>query len=198
MKGDPATRVLRDCEKSLRSLLSAAAVAGEYAEVQKLAELAQAVGALAAEHEPISESPKAVSSAESPGKLPVRTVKPAKEEFPQFFRRGGELVKVGWSKKEKRKYAHRAPQRVLQATSAAVRQVGSKGRSFTGDALLPLKDSDSGDTLPSYQVYVALAWMKQLGLVKSIGQRGGYTLAAEKNLDATLTAAWPELKEWAG
>lgn len=198
MKNNTAADVLRECEQSLRSLLSAAVAAGDYAEVQNLAELAGAVATLAAERKPGAGSPISVIAAGTSEKSPPRLAKSQKEAFPQFFRRGDELVKVGWSKKEKRKYHHRAPHRVVQATASAVRQVGSRGRSFTGDALLPLKDPEGGDILPAYQVYVALAWMKQLGLVKSIGQRGGYTLPSDKTLDATLTTAWPNLPEWAG
>ena len=198
MKSISANQVLRDCEQSLRTLLSAAVAVGDYAEVQKLANLASAVSVLAAENTPIPELLKAVAPSGKTEKLSVRPREPAKENYPQFFRRGEELVKVGWAKKEKRKYHHRAPWRVVLATSAAVRQIGIKGGSFTGEALLPLKDAESGETLPSYQVYVALAWMKHLGLVKSIGQRGGYILAVDKPLDAVLTAAWPALPEWAG
>jgi hypothetical protein len=198
MKSGSTVSVLRDCERSLRALLADAASAGDYAEVQAIAELARAVAALAAGCEPAAEMPKGAIVAGKPDTAPIRPVKPAKEEYPQFFRRGDELVKVGWSKKDKRRYHHRAPRRVVQATASAVRQAGSRGRSFTGDALLPLKDSDTGDALPAYQIYVALAWLKRLGLVKSIGQRGGYTLPSEKNLDATITAAWPALTEWVG
>ena len=198
MKSISANQVLRDCEQSLRTLLSAAVAMGDYAEVQKLANLASAVSVLAAENMPTSELLKAVAPASRPEKSSVRPRQPAKEDYPQFFRRGEELVKVGWAKKKKRKYHHRAPWRVVLATSAAVRQIGIKGGSFTGDALLPLKDVESGETLPSYQVYVALAWIKHIGLVKSIGQRGGYILAVDKPLEAALTAAWPTLSEWAG
>lgn len=191
MKPSPAIGILRDCEHALRSLLSAAAAEGDYAEVQKLAELAQTVAALAAEQGRVESAPDGA---------PVGTAKPAKtvkEAFPQFFRRGDELVKVGWSKKEKRKYHHRAPRRVVSAVATAVRSLGNRGRSFTGNALLPLADPDGGVFVP-YQVYVALAWLAHLGLVKTIGQRGGYALPSEKSLDAALTAAWPALPEWAG
>jgi hypothetical protein len=106
-------------------------------------------------------------------------------------------MKVGWSKKERKEYNHRAPREAVDALAVAVRQIGAKGRLFNGDALLPLKDQ-GGSVVPDYQAYVALAWLKHLGLVEQRGRRAGYTLVPSKQIDSTITAAWPQLAEWRG
>jgi hypothetical protein len=128
---------------------------------------------------------------------PTGRRKPA-AEYPRFFRRGNELVKVGWSKKDRREYNHRAAREVVAAVAAAVRQAGARGRLFNGDALLPLKDPANGTNIPSYQVYVTLAWLVRLGALKQAGPRTGYTLIESKPPEATATAVWPELPEWQG
>jgi hypothetical protein len=79
-----------------------------------------------------------------------------------------------------------------------VKQIGAKGHVFTGDKLLPLKDPADGSRVPDYQAYVALAWLKELGIVKQLGRKSGYKLAAEQQAEATITTAWAALEEWRG
>ncbi len=120
------------------------------------------------------------------------------DEYPRFLRRGDELVKVGWSKSDRKEYHHRAPRRTLDALIAAIKRVGSDGSGFTSDNLNPLKDSETGGVFPTYQVFVALAWLRNLGLVKQHGRKGGYTLITERPFDATVANTWPELPAWRG
>lgn len=211
MKVTEAIHLLDDCEKGLRRLVGEAAGEGDYAGVQRIAELAKAVGALAAEGRAASAAPGFLSTApsDSNGSAPPPRPQGApgagrgktravSESYPRFFRRGDELVKVGWSKKDRKEYNHRAPRRAIDAVSAAVRQLGGNRRMFTGDKLLPLKDPTGGSRLADYQAYVALAWLKHLGIIEQHGRKTGYTLVPEKQIDSIITAAWPELPEWRG
>jgi hypothetical protein len=211
MKWNEATRLLEDCERGLRKLVAEAAGDGDYLGVQKINDLAKAIAALAAEGrltpEPITiETAKrdskneTISHAASAAttKVGMRKSRPSIDAYPKFFRRGDELVKVGWSKKDRKEYNHRAPRGAIDAVVAAVRQIGAKGKLFNGDALLPLKNPTNGGAVPDYQGYVALAWLKHLGVVDQRGRRAGYTLAPDKQIDSTITVAWPELAEWRG
>jgi len=211
MKWNEALARLGECESELRRLLAEAATEGDYASVLRIADLAKAVGALAAEGRATPASMSAATAAgiaRADGDLarsaalnaPSRGRRPraAAETYPRFFRRGNELVKVGWSKKDRREYNHRAPRTAVDAVAAAVRQVGAKGKLFNGDALLPLEDPSTSSAVPDYQAYVGLAWLKHLGVVEQHGRRAGYTLADGKQIDSTITAAWPELAEWRG
>ncbi|WP_428938331.1 hypothetical protein [Fontivita pretiosa] len=202
-----AVRLLEDCEQGLRRVLAEAGGQGDYASVLRIAAWARAVAALAAEARsapPPSANPAAAlddhgssghsASVLSAGAGPRR--KPAPGGYPRFFRRGDELVKVGWSKKHRQEYTHRAPRSAVDAVVAAVRELGAKGGLFSGDALLPLKDPSSGAGIPGYQAYVALAWLKHLGIVEQRGRRSGYTLVRDKQIESTITTAWPELAEW--
>ena len=200
MKWKAAIAVLEKCEQSLRKLVAEAAEEGDYGSVQRIAFLAKAISALVAESANAS-SPQRQQGDDGEASPPSAQRKQGRvrtDEYPKFFRRGDDLVKIGWSKKDRREYNHRAPRVVVTAVAAAIRQVGARGKVFNGDALLPLKDPVFGSTVPSYQVYVALAWLVRLGVVKQLGHRGGYLLNEAKPPEAIFTAAWPELPEWWG
>jgi hypothetical protein len=210
MKWNEATRLLGECEQGLRKLVAEAAGEGDYPSVLRIADLAKAVAALVAERRP-EQTPNTSSSSSGTSADTARRFEKANhvgssgrkarspiDSYPKFFRRGDELVKVGWSKKDRKEYNHRAPRFAIDAVVAAIRQVGGKGKLFNGDALLPLKNPTDGSDVPDYQGYVALAWLRQLGIVEQRGRRAGYTLASEKQIDSTITTAWPELVEWRG
>ncbi len=157
MKWNQAIRLLEECEQNLRKLLADAAGEGDYASVQRLAFLAKAVGALAAENDAVTipNGRPAVASTlrgealrdETQAKASPRSVEATKtgrrsrhvDGYPKFFRRANELVKVGWSKKDRREYNHRAPREIVAEVAKALRHVGARGKMFNGDALLPLK-----------------------------------------------------------
>ena len=198
-------QLLHDCEQGLRKLVADAAGEGDYSGVQRIADLAKAIAALGAEGRAIPSPPPAspttvpaAPTAPRPSQSIGRRSRSPVEPYPRFLRRGDELVKVGWSKKDRKEYHHRAPRKAVDAVAAAVRQVGARGKRFNGDALLPLKDPTDGTPVPDYQAYVGLAWLKHLGLVKQIGRRAGYTLVPDRQIDGTITTAWPELAEWRG
>lgn len=205
MKWTQASEILNECEQALRKLVVEAANEGSYSDVRRLADLARAIAALAADIAPGEaiaphrESPligdvsvTRSNRAELQGRRPNRRA----TDYPKFFRRGDELVKVGWSKKERREYSHRAPRHAIDAVVAAVRKLGANGKVFTGDKLLPLEDPSDGSRMGDYQAYVALAWLKHLGIVKQHGRKSGYSLATDKHIDSLITATWLELTEW--
>lgn len=213
MKWNEALRKVEACESDIRKLLADAATQGDYATVLRIADLAKALAALAAEGRGASAAaPMSVATAPRTGRPgrddnratsapPPGTSRKSRlpaETYPKFFRRGDDLVKVAWSKTDRREYNHRAPRCAIDAVVAAVRHLGANGRIFTGDKLLPLKDPADGARLADYQAYVALAWLRHLGIVEQHGRKSGYTLVPDKQIDSIITAAWPGLTEWRG
>jgi hypothetical protein len=116
-----------------------------------------------------------------------------RHEYPRFQRRGDELVKVGWSKKDRREYHHRAPKRAVEALLAAIQRLAPDGSVFTSDQFQNLQDPATGNVFPSYQLFVALAWLRQLELVQQHGRKGGYSLQLDKPLEATIAIAFKAL-----
>ena len=209
MKSKEAARLLDECEQNLRRLVAEAAGSGDYSDVLRITDWAKGVAALAAEARTGgagagAEAVAAQQSLQGPRHSPLPRAAGTngrvhvRDTYPKFFRRGDELIKVGWSKKERKEYSHRAPRRAVDAVAAAVKQAGARGKLFTGDTLIPLKDPSDGAALPDYQVYVSLSWLTNLGVLEQRGRRAGYAVVPHKQIDSTITAAWPALEAWRG
>jgi hypothetical protein len=141
--------------------------------------------------EPIAvqtRSPRKVKASRS--KKPKRA-KAAKGGYPHFVRDGESLVKIGWSKSEGRPYEHKAPHGVLRALVQALVRDGADGKRFTVEPLLPLTDA-AGLDIPDYQAYLALAWLRSIGLVLQHG-RQGYSLPENSNLERDSVRQWNAL-----
>ncbi|NOS99349.1 MAG: hypothetical protein HOP29_01845 [Phycisphaerales bacterium] len=123
---------------------------------------------------------------------------PAKGEYPKFYRRGDQLVKVGWSKKEREEYVHKAPRRALDALAMTMAQRTHDRKRFSVDTVFdathPLIDGHDGSEIPGYQAYVALAWFKQAGIVTHHA-RGEYSVTNGSHLADAVAASWQKLPE---
>ncbi len=106
--------------------------------------------------------------------------------FPRFERDDDRLVKVGWSKKDRKAYEHKSPRLAVDATALTISRVGKAKKVFTMDDVLPVPSADGGE-VPSYQAYVVVAWLRDVGLVRKIG-KNGYSLV-KRNLDARMIEA---------
>jgi hypothetical protein len=117
-----------------------------------------------------------------------------KNKYPAFLRQGDDLVKIGWSPSEKTEYEHKSPKRVLPLLASAIAKTGANGRRFTMDRIIPLLDPDPahGRRIPDYQVYLCLAWFRDLGFVIQHG-RQGYSLASKAPMEPLLEAHWANL-----
>lgn len=112
-----------------------------------------------------------------------------KANYPRFQRDRDELVKIGWSKKEKAEYRHKAPKAVVLSVSEILQRRGVGGERFTFEELLPIRDRDTQAELPSYQAYLTLAWLRKENLIVQHG-RQGYSLPPNINLMDALEERW--------
>src|SRR5262249_8469960 len=118
--------------------------------------------------------------------------KKKKTEYPKFFREGEALVKLGWSKREGKPYEHKAPRKVLRALVQALAGTCLGEGLFDTERLFPLKDPDDRSEVPTYQAYLALAWLRRTGLVVQHGRRG-YSLPEGTDLERESDRLWNEL-----
>jgi len=116
----------------------------------------------------------------------------AQSEYPKFVREGDSLVKIGWSRRDRKPYEHKAQRSVLRSLVQALVRVGSGGERFTVEALLPLKDTSAGSEIPDYQMYLTLAWLRSIGLIVQHG-RQGYSLPEEMDLSRESELHWGKL-----
>jgi|SRR5579884_3913307 len=189
-----AIHILKGAEAQLRELLAAAAAEGEYADVVKMAAWARAIADMTASALPGStmagDRTATRTSTDDAVSRPAR-IKAA--DYPRFFRHGDRLIRVSWSKREKKEYEHKAPRAVVNALAARLSEVGRDGRVFSTDELLPIS-LDSDGEVPSYQVYAALALLRQVGLVDQHGRKG-YSVPRIKELKSSLESVWQKLPE---
>lgn len=110
-----------------------------------------------------------------------------KNDYPRFEREADRLVKIGWSKRDSRAYEHRAPREVV-FRFARLLEAKTSNDTFTMDNLLPIKDENGGE-LPSYQAYLAMAWLRSLGAIQRVG-KDGYSVMPESLTPDALEHFW--------
>ena len=205
MSREKAVEIIRSCEATLRRLLADAAEKGQYDIVLQLNEWARNLAEMTnAEGAEAPLPPMRVSAASEPEAKPAAAKKRRKTSkrsakkdgrkagYPRFARQKDELVKSGWSKREREEYQHRAPFRFVEILTRRLSEVGAEGHLFTSEDLFPLRDPDDGREVPSYQAYLCLAWLRNEGLVVQQGRRG-YTVPEHGQLDQLLKAKWQQL-----
>lgn len=202
-----ACNLLTETEAKLRILIGEAADARQYEEVAKLAALAKTIeqvltsfstGESHANPYPPPASPLGTSptappqairgkpqNAEVNGETAKR--KSGKQGYPRFERNGDRLVKLGWSKKDKAVYEHRASKDVVAIVSTHLAEV-PHGEIFRMDDKLPVELAD-GSVIPLYQAYLVLAWLRDCGHIDKRG-KDGYVWLAENFDVAAFESTW--------
>ena|ERR1700680_3817599 len=182
--------VLEGAERGLRDLLAAAAGAGDYDAVALLTSWARALANMRA---PIVASPASREEDQQPARSQNTRKKRAREkthDYPRFFRRGDELVKIGWSKRDRKEYVHRTPKEVLNLVVDAVMKIGSLSKVFPAESIFSHIEK-RGESVPAYQVYVSLAWLRGENLIEQHG-RQGYSMTTDA-LKPVSQARWEQL-----
>jgi hypothetical protein len=194
---EEARAILRQAEAAIRELIERRLAAEAYEEVAKLARLAAGLATLLREeegHAAEAQTAKPPSPRRGKRKRPRgRRGGGKKAGYPRFVREGDRLVKVGWSKKNKSEYEHRAPRSAVVAFATHLCSNVEVGGTFTVEDLLPVPDPAHDGELPAYQVYMVLAWLRTTGAVEKRG-RQGYVLRRNVLPDkeiARLSASLP-------
>lgn len=202
-------QLLRECEGSLQGLVAQAASEGDYEGVLRLTAMAGGLAALAdsalngkialpevglADSKPVKSGARVTPSGQDPTRKRKRrkTARRKKSGYPKFVRRRNDLIKVGWSKREKKEYEHRAPWESVQLVTQAIARAGASGEIFTSEDFLPVSAPEGTHEIPTYQGYLVLAWLVSCGFVKKHG-RQGYTIPDCHGLKAQVAHLWKSL-----
>ena len=102
------------------------------------------------------------------------------------------LLKTARSRKSKNEYEHRAPGDVVATLAECLSGWHPRRKLLTGQQLLDAYAKKKG-TVVSYQVYVALGWFTQIGLVRRHG-RSGYSVPQPNTIVGDVQSAWDSLK----
>jgi len=116
--------------------------------------------------------------------------KGSKSEYPKFHIENGCLVKVGWSKKAKKEYIHKLPGEVFQELLEIIaRRTAASVEHFPAMEILEAT-KQLPEPVPDYQVYLALAFLQDRGILEKNGRRG--FLARQAVREAGI-AVWESL-----
>ena len=191
---------LTDCENCVQRLIAEAARESDYGAVAGLSAIAQRIADLrdqvrAADWVLAASGPLPRQSASSPGKTrPPKKRRRAsgKRGYPKFVRRGDSLVKIGWSKRKKAEYEHKAPWATAEQVIAFMAGAGAGGRLFTGDELIDRSLQEADQDIPTYQCYIVLAWLVDSCLVVKHGRKG-YTVPDTTVLHDEAMKHWEKM-----
>lgn len=195
---------LAKCESELQRIAAEAMSSGDYETARYGLGLAEniAVQRQRAEAGGTSANNNEGTVASKQGKTEVKAAvkqknsraKPAKRTgaYPRFIRSSDLLIKVGWSKKTRKEYQHKAPYTAVEAFAGHLLKHTRDGKPFTMEDLMPIPDDANGGELPGYQAYLVLAWMRSSDAVAKQGREGyvaNHAMLGEK----ALSQAWEAL-----
>ena len=200
-----AAEAISGAEAKLRAMMQTALAKQRYADVARLAPLADGIlnilkmarnGDTALPTPLISDADRPERRANQPDDAAVRVTSAAQRSsevgYPRFERQGDRLVKIAWSKKDRREYEHRAAADIIFRIAELFERDRALGTAFMMDDLMPFKTRTGAD-IPSYQAYLALAWFRSLGAIEARG-KDGYALVIE-NLRNRIKSAWNSLPD---
>jgi hypothetical protein len=192
--GEEAKKVLQEAENALRDLIARGAKEQRYREIIRVANLADGVARLhrgeasSQTLQPNVSSTSSLLKSKKTGLATARKSRSARHGYPRFERDGNRLVKLGWSKKNKKEYEHRVPQEVVISFVRHLGDTVADGKIFDVESLLPVQDV-AGEEIPAYQVYVTLAWLRTMGVVEKMG-KDGYVIRDTSLIDGGLDKLW--------
>jgi len=199
--------VIAAAESNLRDVIATAAKEGDYASLATLARWAATLMDMSAAVDPSVQSaevqpianeklPATAASASVGTRKAARSGLPTKskatKKYPRFVRRGDSIVKIGWSKKSKEEYHHKAPKQVLTLLSQSLCELGRGGKLISTSDVTPLAAPDQESAIPDYQVYLCLAWLREMELVQQEG-RQGYRVSEPEQLQHRVVSGWERL-----
>jgi hypothetical protein len=103
------------------------------------------------------------------------------------------LIRIGWSKKQRREYTHKTPRSIFDTTIKAMAALAQSGAGpFTAEQLIDQINTMEPEAIPSYQVYGVIGMLRGTNCIKQIG-REGYDIPPE--LVEKANRKWSELSD---
>jgi hypothetical protein len=205
-----AAAVLSEAESALRRLMADGLESQMYAVVARIAglteQVAQLRGDLTGFDDPVqgpapaksnggrraASSPSGLAASHS-GRHSSSPLTTERAKYPRFERDGDKLVKIGWSDRDQRIYEHRAPKAVVVGVCEALSRRSARGRRFKMEEVLP-ELNDLKESVPSYQGYLTLAWLRSEGVIDRDG-KDGYRVKSGSLSVERIEELWESLSE---
>lgn len=189
---DSARRILEEAEAKLRGLVSEAARDGRYEDVLTVTEWAKRVGNLAGRESGVAGPSRAAGNDRDSESHGVENGNPA--GYPRFHRDRDFVIKVSRSKRNGTEYEHRAPKEVLASLLAGLSRGGARKRPIAIESLIPMHSRQNAP-IPNYQVYVALAFLRERGVVEQHGRQGYRLTSSSTDTLELAEKLWRQLPD---
>jgi hypothetical protein len=191
---------LRACDRTLRAAISVAASEADPEQLNRVVGWLREIQRILHEASSNDSSPLVSNSVLGQESAQERVIPSGKsqsgarrEKYPLFFKDSdSNLVKVGWSKKSRDEYEHKAPRSAISTVAKAIAEAAKNRKRIVMEKLIPFHDPVSGVTLPDYQAYIVLAWLRSTALVIQHG-RQGYTVANGLLNDGVIERLWDSI-----
>ena len=189
----PAVAALAEAEGRLREAAAKAAASGDYDALSLITRWAKTLQSLAAETNGAVSTTAFARTARASRSRSTKGLKgKGMVGLPVYSRDADMLVKTARSRKSKNEYEHRASADVVATVAECLSYWRPSRKLMTGEQLLEAFGKRKGGVV-SYQVYAALGWFVQIGLVRRHG-RSGYSVPHPNSIVGDVQKAWDSLR----
>lgn len=184
--------ILTKTESDIQKVIIEAAQAGDYRSVDMARAAAVNIKNLRTQiSNPASKAKIRPAKSGTRIEKKASTKKRKKSDYPKFKVKNETLIRIGWSRKQRREYTHKAPRFVFEQTVKAMTALSQSGAGpFLAENILEQANSNESEAIPSYQIYVVIGLLKQTNCIKQVG-RDGYIIP--QDLVKKTEEKWVEL-----
>jgi hypothetical protein len=112
--------------------------------------------------------------------------------YPKFEVRNSTLYRIGWSKKKKETYSHKVPRAtVFDVVDVMTALVPTAPGPFTAEQIISRVNDYSSVSIPSYQAYTVIGFLRARSLIEQVG-RDGYRIP--EGLTSKVQELWKSLE----
>lgn len=193
----PIKTILNQAEMELQEVIAIAAKDGDYKAIDLARRYAVQLHEMQAALN--NSSPPAITNTNTQEE-PLRTnvqsrnlsagtkKKGKKSQYPKFEIEHNSLTRIGWSKKGKKEYSHKASKNIYDLTVAAMEKLSKASAGpFMAEDIIAKVNEVADQAIPAYQIYVVIGYLKDQDCVKQIG-REGYNIPT--NILQLATSIW--------
>ncbi len=202
--------LIRKAESGVQKVIADAAGDGDYDAIEKARQIAIELKQLADGFTPTASdmvgdgtaakkslAVRRVDATEMPVKTNLNHVGSARRKpqrggkvgYPRFEARNGTLYRIGWSKKQKKEYVHKVPRSSFDTIIDLLGRISVEfDTPVPAESVIDALDDDTRESIPTYQVYAVMMYLRQIDAIKQAG-RDGYHIPAD--ISQRKDTLWP-------
>jgi len=188
--------ILSQTEGQLRDIIAEAAKQGDYRGVDAARHIAVSIqeikGMVNERHSVPTKSDRIGMPSNAVQKKRKSVSKKSRSAgYPRFRISENVLTKIGWSKRQKSEYTHKVSRSIFDRTlKSMVTLTNGRTGPFTAEQIINVVNKSEEEFIPSYQVYIVIAFLRSTGCIQQQG-RDGYHIPIE--VESKAEEAWKKV-----